>query len=129
MKKRLPALYANEDQGLKANALIHFFSPGSDWDWYASEGSYVDANGFYDTDQEKVDFLFFGLVSGFEVELGYFSLSELEKLRFPVSIKEGHTQKTLGVLEYQIERDLRWIPQSLETLWEKHTKQRNNQAA
>ena len=112
---------------MKATALIHFFSPGSDWDWYASEGSYVDANGFYDTDQEKVDFLFFGLVSGFEVELGYFSLSELEKLRFPLSIKEG--QKTLVVFQYQIERDLHWIPQSLEALWEKHTKSRTNQAA
>ena len=129
MKKRLPALYANEDKGLKANALIHFFSPGSNWDWYASEGSYVDANGFYDTDHEKVDFLFFGLVSGFEVELGYFSLSELEKLRFPLLIKEGSTQKTLGVFQYQIERDLHWIPQSLEALLEKHTQQRNNQAA
>jgi hypothetical protein len=129
LKKRLPALYANEDKGLKAEALIHFFSPGSNWDWYASEGSYVDANGFYDTDKEKVDFLFFGLVSGFEVELGYFSLNELESVRVPVKFYRQDTKNVAGIYHYPIERDLYWTPKTLEALLEKHTQERNRQAA
>ena len=114
---------------MKAKAIIHFFFPGSNWDWYVSEGSYVDADGFFDTEKEKVDFLFFGLVNGHDAELGYFSLSELEKIRFPVSIYRGHTQKVIGSFQYGIERDLHWTPQTLETLWEKHTKQKNSEAA
>ena len=69
-----------------------FFTPDADWTWYAIEGSPVDANGYYDTDKPKVDFLFFGLVSGLEVELGYFLLSELTSIR--------------GRLGLPVERDL-----------------------
>ena len=58
-----------------------FFTPDAGWTWYAIEGSPVDANGYYDTDKPKVDFLFFGLVDGLEVELGYFSLTELTSIR------------------------------------------------
>jgi hypothetical protein len=63
-----------------------FFSPDAGWTWYAIEGSPVDENGLYDTDKEKVDFVFFGLVSGLEVELGYFSLSELTSVRGPFGL-------------------------------------------
>jgi hypothetical protein len=49
-----------------------------------------------------VDYLFFGLVSGFDVELGYFSLSELASVRGP-----------LGLL---IERDLYFVPRTLHEL-------------
>ena len=58
-----------------------FFTPDAGWTWYAVEGSPVDENGLYDTYKEKVDFVFFGLVSGVEIELGYFSLSELKSIR------------------------------------------------
>jgi hypothetical protein len=58
-----------------------FFTPDAGWTWYAIEGSPVDAHGYYDTEKEKVDFVFFGLVSGVEVELGYFALSELTSIR------------------------------------------------
>ena len=58
---------------------LKFFTPDAGWTWYAIEGSPVDEDGYYDTDKPKVDFLFFGLVSGIEVELGYFSLAELAK--------------------------------------------------
>jgi hypothetical protein len=78
--KSLPALYSQENNS-DPRVVCKFFTPDAGWTWYAIEGSPVDANGYYDTDKEKVDFVFFGLVSGLEVELGYFSLSELTSIR------------------------------------------------
>ena len=64
-RKKLPKLYETEGQGLEAQALVKFFSPDTNWIWYATEFDGKD--------------LFFGLVIGHEIELGYFSLSELEQ--------------------------------------------------
>lgn len=58
---KLPTLRSGEELGLVAKAQVKFFTLDSNWTWYASE-----------FDGEDV---FFGLVSGFEVELGYFTLS------------------------------------------------------
>jgi len=98
-RTKLPALYSNDQLGLKALAQVKYFTPDGDWTWYASEGSYVDEDGYFDTDKEKVDYLFFGLVIGFEIELGYFSLSELTQVR--------------GALGLPIERDLYFKPKPL----------------
>jgi hypothetical protein len=76
----LPALYSQEDNP-DPMVVCKFFTPDAGWTWYAIEGSPVDEHGYYDTDKEKVDFVFFGLVSGLEAELGYFSLSELNSIR------------------------------------------------
>jgi hypothetical protein len=108
-RARLPALYSGEGQGLEALAQVKYFSPDSGWTWYASEGSPVDENGFYDTDKEKVDFIFFGLVAGFEVEVGYFLLKELEEAR--------------GGLGLSIERDLHFEPKTLRELKDWHEQQ------
>src|SRR6266545_498721 len=78
---RLPELYSGEEKGLDALAQVKYFTPDGGFTWYASEGSPVDEDGYYDTDKEKVDFVFFGLVAGLEVEIGYFSLSQLEEFR------------------------------------------------
>jgi len=109
-RARLPELYSGEEKGNRALAQAKFFSPDAGWTWYASEGSYVDEDGYFDTDKPKVDFLFFGLVSGFEVEFGYFSLNELESVR--------------GSLGLPIERDLYFEPKSLRELKEMHDQQR-----
>jgi hypothetical protein len=109
-RAKLPALYSGEGQGLEVLAQVKYFSPDSGWTWYASEGSPVDENGYYDTDKEKVDFIFFGLVAGFEVEVGYFSLKELEEAR--------------GGLGLPIERDLHFEPKSLRELKEWHEQHR-----
>src|SRR5258706_13935905 len=102
-RAKLPALYSQEQQGLEAIAQVKFFTPVSSWVWYASEGSDVDEDGYYDTDKEKVDFVFFGLVAGLENELGYFSLAELEQIRGPMGMPiEGDlyfTPKTLRELK------------------------------
>jgi len=85
-RNRLPPLYSGEKLGLNALALVKFFTPDSGFTWYASEGSAVDENGYFDTDHDKVDYVFFGLVAGFEVELGYWALSELEEVRGPLGL-------------------------------------------
>jgi len=64
-RKALPPLYSNENTK-DPRAIVKFFTPFSSWTWYATE---------FDGDDT-----FFGLVDGFEKELGYFTLSELESL-------------------------------------------------
>ena len=105
-RARLPHLYSQEQKGLDALAQVKFFTPDAGWSWYASEGSPVDENGYYDTDKEKVDYFFFGLVVGQEIELGYFALSELEQARGPLGLP--------------IERDLYFEPKTLRELKAQH---------
>ena len=88
IREALPLLYANEEEGLAAQALVKFFTPDSNWTWYASEFDGED--------------IFFGLVIGFEAELGYFSLQELQSVRGPLGLP--------------IERDLHYKPRSLAEL-------------
>src|SRR5215212_6117559 len=66
LRKQLPALYATEHDE-DPMVWCRFFYPFSLWYWYVTE---------FDGDDT-----FFGLVEGFEVELGYFSLSEMVKTR------------------------------------------------
>jgi hypothetical protein len=86
IERTLPPLRATEHLGEGAIARVKFFAPWSSWTWYATE---------YDSDQR----LFFGLVVGWEPELGYFSLTELQSLHGPGG---------LGV-----ERDLYFQPKPL----------------
>ena len=72
-----------------------FFTPDANWTWYAVSAS---------RDPDTGDVQFFGLVDGLELELGYFWLSEIEKVR--------------GKLGVPVERDLHWEPQSLYSLME-----------
>ena len=71
-RRKLPPLYSGEKQGLNVLAQVKFFTPDGNWTWYASEYDGKD--------------MFFGLVAGHEVELGYFSLSELEEARGPMGL-------------------------------------------
>lgn len=69
IKKKLPKLGAMDGKDPSTVPIIvKFFSPYSNWTWYATEGEPT----------EDGDFEFFGMVHGFEKELGYFRLSELE---------------------------------------------------
>lgn len=75
LRKSLPPLYAQENV---QDPIVHirFFTPDSNWVWYATEGS-----------PEGEDFIFFGYVIGFEREWGYFALSELTTARGPSGVK------------------------------------------
>ena len=87
MLEKLPPLYATE-QEKDPIVWVKFFFPFSNWYWYGIEFDGQD--------------LFFGLAAGFEVELGYFSLSELQKTRDKVGLP--------------IERDLYFEPCRLSVL-------------
>ena len=93
-RKNLPPLYSQDGRGYDAIAHVKFFTPWSNWTWWATEGSPV-----LDDDGNETDFEFFGLVSGFEKELGYFRLSELESVT--------------GFAGLKIERDRYFTPQPI----------------
>ncbi len=86
--KELPPLYSQEEKGLDAVAVVKFFTPDSNWTWYVTEFDGED--------------LFFGLVDGFEKEIGYFRLSELKSVK--------------GALGLPIERDMYFKPKTLKEL-------------
>ena len=86
IEKKLPALQSTEGQYYEAVAQVKFFTPDANWTWYGVE---------YDPDEQ----LFYGLVDGFEKELGYFSLAELLQVR--------------GALGLPIERDMYFDPQPI----------------
>ena len=81
IRKQIPPLYA-QDKDPNPIAYVKFFMKNSNWTWYATEFDGEDT--------------FFGLVKGFEEELGYFSLQELT--------------------EFSIERDVNFQPTSLSQL-------------
>jgi hypothetical protein len=99
LKEQIPALYSQENEK-DPPVVCKFFDPVGSWTWYAIEGSPVDEDGYFDTDKLKVDFLLFGFVVGFEPELGYFSLKELE------TAKQGLT----GIKALPIEWDISFTP-------------------
>ncbi len=76
----IPPLYGTEKQ---KDPIVHvkWFTPDSSWTWYVTE---------LDPEQR----LCFGLVDGFERELGYFSFDEIKEIRGPLGLS--------------VERDLYW---------------------
>ena len=111
LKERMPPLYSQENE---RDPMVHakFFDPVGSWSWFATEGSPVDEDGYYDTDKEKVDYIFFGLVDGYEAELGYFSLNELQ------TAKEGLE----GPAALPIERDVWFEPKRLSEIRREHNR-------
>jgi hypothetical protein len=94
LEKKLPGLYATEKEK-DPTALVKYFSPDSNWTWYGTE---------YDPGSK----VFFGLVIGFEAELGYFSLMELESVT--------------GRLGLPVERDLHWNPKRISEIRKEHSR-------
>jgi len=86
IETKLPKLYSQEHKEPKdVKVIVKFFDPTGSWTWYATEGE----------QQENGDWLFFGLVDGFEKELGYFTLEQL------LTAKKG----ARGFQSLPIERD------------------------
>jgi hypothetical protein len=86
LEAKLPGLREQDGKGDDAVAFVKLFTPDSNWTWYLTE---------YDPEER----LAFGLVDGFEKELGYFSLNELESVTGPLGLP--------------IERDLYFKPTRL----------------
>jgi hypothetical protein len=89
LKERMPPLYSQENER-DPMVICKFFDPVGSWTWYAYEGSPVDEDGYYDTDKEKVDYMFFGYVVGFVPEPGYFSLNQLQNAKGAFFWKRHH---------------------------------------
>ena len=85
----IPALYVNENVEDYDSVVAHakLFSPYSNWTWYVTE---------WDAETG----LCFGLVEGFETELGYFTLDDLAEATVLGSVPA-------------VERDLYWEPTTL----------------
>lgn len=98
--QKLPPLYHFEQTNTEPVALVKFFDPTGSWTWYVAEGQ----------QQSDGDWLFFGLVDGFECEYGYFTLRQLEQA------KKGLT----GLQSLPIERDLWFSPTPLKELFVHH---------
>jgi len=83
IKQKLPPLGTDDPD---ASVVFKLFAPWTNWTWYVTEG-----------DAEGDDYRLFGLVDGFEKELGYFMLSELEMVTGPMGLKierdRGYTAK------------------------------------
>ncbi len=86
--EKIPALYANENVKDYDSVVAHvkLFSPYANWTWYITEWNAETGECF-------------GLVQGFEEELGYFDLTEMAEA------------KVLGGVP-AIERDLYWEPKT-----------------
>ena len=67
-------LGSQDGKEVDAEIIVKFFHPFSNWTWYATE---------YNPENKT----FFGYVSGFENEIGYFSLQELESVKKPLPIE------------------------------------------
>ncbi len=85
--RKVPTLYSSENTE-DPMVWCKFFTPDSSWTWYVIEYDGKD--------------MFYGLVDGFERELGYFSLSEISSVR-------GH-------LNLPVERDMYFKPRRLSEL-------------
>jgi len=79
-----------------AIVVAKFFHPFSQWTWYAT--SFDEEEG-----------LFFGLVDGFEAELGYFSLEEFsaKPMGIPFERDRHWTERPLKEIQSQISKNRR----------------------
>jgi len=91
IREKLPRLRSTDKSKGQATVWLKLFDPCGSWTWYAWEGENV-----LDEEGNVVDYHLFGLVDGFEKEMGYFSLSEIESVKGPLGIG--------------IERDMYWTP-------------------
>lgn len=87
--ENIPDLYETE-RSLNPLCQIKLFTPTSIFSWFIIEISKDDMDTCY------------GLVEGFESELGYFSLKELESIK--------------GALGLGVERDTSFTPTALEII-------------
>jgi hypothetical protein len=85
LEKKFPEIYQTQNQK-DPIVQARYFCPWNNWTWFATEF-------------DKEEGIFYGLVAGHEVELGYFSLNEFQTVEGPFGLK--------------VERDLYWEPKPL----------------
>ena len=95
--EKLPLYSTDSLPNSEREVVVKFFTPDSSWTWYVLEGGKCG--------EDTEDWEFFGLVDGFERELGYFRLSELKKAKGPLGLP--------------IERDLYFGNPTLQEVYDK----------
>lgn len=96
LQRSIPPLYSQEQTDDPA-VVCAFFLPATNRTWYVLEGATREPEGcgfgqncdhrpLSEYDPARDDVLFFGYVVGDEAELGYFSLSELTRIRGPFGL-------------------------------------------
>ena len=74
MIKKTPKLRSQSESSLENLTFYYkFFTPWSNWTWYVAEADYETGECF-------------GLVEGFEKEVGYFNLNELQEISGPAGL-------------------------------------------
>lgn len=91
IQERLQKNYS-KGSTMDQDVVCKFFDPAGSWTWYAMN-----------QDPKDPDYLW-GIVKGFELEIGSFSLSELQSIKGPFG---------LG-----IERDLHFTPRKAQEIWQ-----------
>lgn len=75
IEKIVPQIGTNSNGKLEElNFYVKLFTPWSDWTWYIAEMDFKTGKCF-------------GLVCGFEKEVGYFDLNELIEIKGPFGMK------------------------------------------
>jgi hypothetical protein len=116
LARRIPLLYSQEKLA-DPRVVAKYFTPDAHWTWYVIEGSTREREGcgwgsncnhrpLTEYDPSRDDVLFYGYVVSDYPELGYFPLSELERVR--------------GGLRLPVERDRHFTPQLLSSITEAH---------
>jgi hypothetical protein len=91
IEKKLQAQYVHGSDMSKQKVIAKFFDPVGSWTWYAMNQDPADPSYLW------------GIVKGFDIEAGSFSLTELESIKRPFG---------LG-----IERDLSFEPRPALDVW------------
>ena len=86
IKQKTPAIMSQDGKGDTAIAYVKIFDPCGSWTWFITE---------YDPKTGEA----FGLVNGFESELGYIDLAELANVK--------------GATGIGLELDMHWLPRTL----------------
>ena len=73
IEKRFATVGSQDGKGFDALVIAKYFSPTSNWTWYATE---------YEPKIRE----FFGYVTGFEDEWGPFSLDEMQSVKGPLGL-------------------------------------------
>jgi hypothetical protein len=72
IEQKIPPLYSQDGKNPEeVKITVKFFCPWNNWTWYVTEGEY---------DPNQDTWMFFGLIRGQEIELGYFTLKELKSV-------------------------------------------------
>lgn len=97
LRSKLPPYRSIEQFNMETQAVVKYFTPDVGWTWYAAAFDGEDT--------------LYGLVAGYEVEFGPFTLSELSSMR--------------GGLNLPVERDLHFQPATLGELYQRHRRERS----